>query len=134
MDKIQTVPTNNSVQAFLDSVSDAKRQSDSWELLTLMQEVTGEEPVMWGPAIIGFGSVHYKYASGREGDMPAVGFSPRKNALTLYNVIFYERNLDLAEELGPHTTGKGCLYIKDLGSIDLEVLKQMIRVSLANPD
>lgn len=134
MDKIKTVPSNASVATFLDSISDTKRQADSWELIKIMQSVTGEKPVMWGPAIIGFGSVHYKYTSGREGDMPIVSFSPRKNALTIYNLIFYERNLDLADKLGPHARGKGCLYVKDLHALDLTVLKQMIRKTMSEPN
>lgn len=95
-----------------------------------MEEVTGVTPVMWGTGIVGIGNNHYVYASGREGDTPAVSFAARKNKITLYGVIFYlenKENVDLAKQLGPHTHGKGCLYIKTLDGINLAILKKMIK-------
>lgn len=126
-----TKPTNAPVNDYIASIENVERQSDARQMLTIMQEATGERPVMWGSSIVGFGSYHYKYASGREGDAVRVGFSGRKQALTIYGVIFYnvseEENVRLLSKLGPHKVGKGCLYIQSLADIDLEVLKQMIR-------
>jgi len=120
----QTKPTKLSVSAFIEAVPDQSKRSDAKALIKLMQSVTGEKPKMWGPSIIGFGTYNYTYESGREGDMPLVGFSPRKAATVLYNV----RGSDeaLLAKLGKHTTGKGCLYIKKLADVDQAVLKAMI--------
>ena len=134
MQKNITQPTENSVDGYLSSISDRKKQSDAKQLLKIMQEATKELPVLWGPSIIGFGNYHYKYASGREGDTPVVSFAVRKNAITLYGVLFYEQNeenVKLAQQLGPHSHGKGCLYIKDLNAIDQAVLKKMLRNAYA---
>ena len=125
----KTKPEPTSVEDFLNSIEDEKKRADSIELAALMQKITGVKPVMWGPSIVGFGQYHYTYASGREGDSIAVGFSPRKAALVLYGLIFYGRNLKNLPKLGKHTTGKGCLYIKDLSQVDREVLSEMIEVS-----
>ena len=122
----KTQPTPKDVQEFIDSISDEKRRDDSFALLKIMQEATGMAPVMWGTAIVGFGSLHYKYESGREGDTMVVGFSPRKAALVLYSVVAYDQEDNLLTKLGPHTVGKGCLYIKDLSKVDRQVLRQMI--------
>lgn len=127
MSENKTKATNASVGNFISSIADAKRKADSQKLLTIMQEASGFEPYMYGSSIVGFGTYHYKYASGREGDTVIVGFSPRKQVLVLYGVIFYDRGTELAKKLGPHTEGKGCLYIKDLDQIDSDVLKQMIK-------
>ncbi len=122
----KTQPTPKDVQEFIDTISDETRRADSYALLKIMQAVTGLPPVMWGTAIVGFGSLHYKYDSGREGDTMVIGFSPRKAALVLYSIVAYDQVDNLLTKLGPHTTGKGCLYIKDLSRIDQEVLRQMI--------
>lgn len=126
-DANKTQPTIKSVEEFIASIEDKQRQSDSRQLVGLIHTLTGVPPVMWSSSIVGFGTNHYKYASGREGDTAAVGFAPRKDALVLYGVIYYDQNLELAEKLGPHKAGKGCLYIKKLADIDTEVLKQMVK-------
>jgi hypothetical protein len=129
MSENQTRPTGADVEAFLTSVADARRQDDARRMLSLMQEVTGEPPVMWGPSIVGFGSVHYRYASGREGDMPVVSFSPRQQALTLYGVIDPESAAERVQQLGKVTTGKGCLYVKRLDDVELPLLRTMIETA-----
>jgi hypothetical protein len=131
MAEAKTKPTKLSVDKFIKSQPDAQVREDCAVISKLMSEATGEEPKMWGPSIVGFGSYHYKYASGREGDMPIVGFSPRKQNLTLY-VLWYgfEEQADLLKKLGKHTTGKWCLYIKRLSDVDLPTLKKIIKVSV----
>jgi hypothetical protein len=94
-----------------------------------MRTITGVEPVVWGPSIIGYGTHHYRYDSGREGDTVAVGFAPRAQALVLYGVADYDQNLELAQSLGIHTTGKGCLYVKRLSDVNLDVLERMIKIA-----
>ena len=126
----QTRPTNVSVSAFINALTDPTRRADAKALVKLMQSASGEKPKMWGPAIIGFGSQHYTYDSGREGDMPLVGFSPRKAATVLYGVRSGKAEALLAK-LGKHTTGKGCLYIKKLEDVDPKVLEAMVEKSLA---
>ena len=127
----KTQATDADVMEFLNTVADERRRQDCLVVMQLMEEVTGEKPVMWGSAIVGFGSYHYKYESGREGDMILAGFSPRKQNLTLYNMGDFERYDDLLKKLGKHTTGKGCLYIKQLADVDLDVLREMIRANVA---
>jgi hypothetical protein len=124
------IPTPNSdaVLGFINEISDPGRRSDSLRLLEMMREVSGEEPALWG-SIVGFGVHHYKYATGREGDTVKIGFSPRKGALTLYGVIFYEKNTELLESLGKHEAGKGCLYIKRLEDVDTDVLRRMLKAA-----
>jgi len=122
------------VQAFLNSVENEQKRADSFTVLRLMQEVTGEEPKMWGDSIVGFGSYHYKYASGREGDAPRVGFSPRKQNLTLYVMTGSEREDALLERLGKHTTGKSCLYVKRLSDVDQGVLRELVEECVATMD
>jgi hypothetical protein len=125
------VPTSADVDAFLEAVPDENRRSDARALLELMRSVTGEPPVMWGPTIVGFGSYHYRYESGRTGDAPLAGFSPRKPNLVVYLVGgFEDRYPKLLEQLGPHKTGKACLYLKRLGDVDLDVLRQLIERSM----
>lgn len=114
------------VAAFLAAVTDPKRRADAEAACKLMAEATGAEPVMWGSAIIGFGTYHYRYASGREGDWPAVGMSPRKQALTLYVSTGFEGHDDLMSRLGPHRTGKSCLYLKRLSDVDQDVLRELV--------
>jgi hypothetical protein len=127
----KTKPTESSVAAFIDAISDPAKRADARALVKLMQDATGEEPKMWGPSIIGFGSYHYRYDSGREGDMPLIGFSPRKTATVLYNMIGSSASQALLAKLGKHTTGKGCLYIKKLADVDQQVLEAMVVKSLA---
>jgi hypothetical protein len=127
----KTKPTKLSVAGFIDALTDGTRSADAKALVKLMRSAAGEEPKMWGPSIIGFGSYHYKYESGREGDMPLIGFSPRKAATVLYNVIGFSDSAALLAKLGKHTTGKGCLYIKKLADVDQQVLQALIVKSVA---
>jgi hypothetical protein len=129
--KNKTKPTKLSVAAFLNAITDQTRRTDAKVLAKLMKSAAGESPQMWGPSIIGFGSYHYKYDSGREGDMPLVGFSPRKAATVLYNVICSDDSKVQLAKLGKYTTGKGCLYIKKLADVDQAVLESMIKKSIA---
>ena len=131
MAEAKTKPTKASVAAFLKKVPDARRREDAAVVVALMKEVTQLDPVMWGPAIIGFGSCHYKYESGREGDMPMIGFSPRKQNLTLYVMPSDEDHAADLKRLGPHTTAKSCLYIKRLADIDMPTLKRIVARSFA---
>ncbi len=127
----KTKPTKLSVTAFIDALPDETRRADAKALVRLMQSATGEKPKMWGPSIIGFGSYHYAYESGREGDMPLVGFSPRKAATVLYGVTSLTDSEALLAKLGKHTTGKGCLYIKKLADVDRKTLETMVAKSAA---
>ena len=125
----KTRPTSAPVSKYINAIENTSQQSDSLRLIQIMSEVTKEEPVMWGPSIVGFGSYHYKYDSGRQGDSLKVGFAARKQTLTIYGLVMYDTthaNNKLLEKLGPHKTGKGCLYIKKLSDIDETVLRQMI--------
>ena len=130
MADLKTKPTKVDVEKFLKSVIDKKRQEDSIKILELMKKITKEEPKMWGPSIVGFGSYHYKYESGREGDMCITGFSPRKQSLTLYIMPGFERYEKLMKKLGKYKTGKSCLYINKLEDVDLKVLKTLITESV----
>ena len=127
----KTKPTKLSVAAFIDTLTDPARRADAKALVKLMQSAAGETPKMWGPSIIGFGSCHYKYESGREGDMPLIGFSPRKAANVLYGLHGSSDSKALLAKLGKHTTGKGCLYIKKLADVDQQVLAAMAVKSVA---
>jgi len=130
MSDLKTKPTDVKVEEFLKSVKRNQRREDGFTLLKVIEEITKEKPVMWGPNIVGFGSYHYKYESGREGDMPRVGFSPRKANLTLYIMPGFEEFHDLLRELGKHKIGKSCLYINKLADVDMAVLKKIIQRSL----
>jgi hypothetical protein len=127
----KTAPTSQSVQAFIEKVDSEQKREDSHTLIALMSEITGEPAMMWGPSIIGFGRYHYKYASGREGDSPLVGFSPRKANLTLYIMGGFENYEALLRKLGKHSVGKACLYVKKLADVDMDVLRELIRQSSA---
>jgi hypothetical protein len=129
--KNKTQPTTLSVQAFLDACADDQRRADAKALIRLMQKVTGQKPTMWGSSIVGFGNCHYVYESGREGDMPIVGFSPRKAASVLYGAIGFSGADALLAKLGKHTTGKGCLYIKKLVDVDTKVLETLVEKAVA---
>jgi uncharacterized protein DUF1801 len=127
----KTKATRVSVAAFIDAVTDPAKRADAKALVKLMQSATGEKPKMWGPSIIGFGSQHYIYESGREGDMPVISFSPRKPATVLYGVMGFDDAKALLAKLGKHSTGKGCLYIKKLGDVDQEVLEKLVVKAVA---
>jgi hypothetical protein len=126
----QTVATRASVNGFLAKVKDKQTRADCQMLVTMMQEASGAKAAMWGPSIVGFGSYHYKYASGREGDMPLTGFSPRKQNLTLYIMGGFDRYQSILDELGKFKTGGGCLYLKRLEDVHLPTLKKLIRESV----
>ncbi len=132
MAELKTKPNDGSVEAFLNSVENEKRRQDSFIILELMREVTGAEPKMWGSSIVGFGSYHYTYASGREGDWFLVGFAPRKQALTLYIMSGFEQYDVLMTDLGKYKTGKSCLYVKKIEDVDLETLRELVRQSMAH--
>jgi hypothetical protein len=127
----KTRSTEVSVAAYIDAIPDETRRADAKALVKLMQKASGEKPKMWGPSIIGFGSYHYKYDSGREGDAPVIAFSPRKAASVLYGAIGFDDAEKLLANLGKHTTGKGCLYLKKLSDVDLKVLEAMVVKALA---
>ena len=127
----KTKPTKSSVAAFIDAVADPARRADAKALVKLMQTAAGEKAKMWGPSIIGFGSYHYKYESGREGDTPVIAFSPRKAATVLYGMTGFDDAAALLAKLGKHTAGKGCLYIKKLADVDQRVLEVLMARSLA---
>ena len=126
MSENKTKPTDVKVEDFLDAVEHPTRKRDGFELLKIMKEITKEKPVMWGPSIVGFGSYHYKYATGREGDMPKAGFSPRKSRLTVYIMLGFDEYKDLLDRLGKYKLGVSCLYINKLDDVDVEVLKEII--------
>jgi hypothetical protein len=126
----KTKPTGKGVEEFLAGVENDRRREDSIRMLEIMREITGEEPVMWGPSIVGFGRYHYRYASGREGDWMLTGFSPRKSALTVYIMAGFDQYGDLMAKLGKFKTGKSCLYINKLDDVDLPTLKKLIRESV----
>lgn len=129
MAELKTKETTESVSAFLDKVADKQRRADCYAVVDIMRAVTKEEPKMWGTSIVGFGRYHYKGASGRGGDWPIAGFSPRKAALTLY-LMGLHSSPDLMERLGKYKTGKGCLYINKLADVDLSVLRKLVARSV----
>lgn len=128
----KTKATPVPVEQFLAGVADERKREEARVLIKLMSAVSGEPPVMWGPSIIGFGHYHYKYESGREGDICAIGFSPRKDALTLYVVDDSAQCSALLAQLGPHKTGKCCLYVKRLADVDMAVLEELVRRAYAS--
>ncbi len=132
MAELKTKKTNASVEEFLQSVADPKQREDAFKILKLMKEVTKAKPQMWGTSIVGFGSYHYKYPSGCEGDWFAAGFSPRKGNLTLYLMAGFDGYADLLRKLGKHKTGKSCLYIKRLDDVDLATLRELVKASVAH--
>lgn len=132
MAELKTRPTSASVNAFLESVDDARKRKDCREVIMLMQRVTGNRPKMWGASLIGFGSYHYKYRSGREGDWPITAVSPRKQNLTIYVMPGFSRYESLMKKLGKYKTGKSCLYVKTLDDIDRGLLAELIEQSVAD--
>ena len=126
--KLKTKPTIKSVTAFISNVENETRKSDAKVLLAMMKKITGEKPKMWGPTIIGFGQYHYKYESGREGDMLAVGFSPRKANMVLY-VLGSLGDEPLLNKLGKYKRGKSCLYVNKLDGVDMKILEKIVKKS-----
>lgn len=131
MAKNKTTATNSSVTEFVNNVGNEVKRSDSFKLIEIFKSITGFEPKMWGPTIIGFGSYHYKYESGHEGDAPLAGFSPRKDSLVLYFASEYENREVLLSRLGKHKSSKACVYVKKLSDIDIKVLETMTINSMA---
>jgi hypothetical protein len=128
--ELKTKQTEQSVEKFLKAIEDETRRKDCFAVAKLMEEVTGVKPKMWGPSIVGFGSYHYKYASGQEADWPIAAFSPRKQNLTVYIMPGFERHDELMKKLGKHSVGKSCLYIKRLDDIHLPKLKKLVSESV----
>jgi hypothetical protein len=140
MAELKTRKNDASVRDFLGNISDKQKRNDCQALCEIMQEITGDEPKMWGENIVGFGSYHYKYASGREADWMLTGFSPRKTNITIYVMSGFDEYAAangydpsyLLAKLGKYSTGKSCLYIKKLSDVNLDVLRQLITTSLAS--
>lgn len=130
MAEVKTKVTKASVDKFLKSIEDERVRDDCYQIVDIMKKVTRAEPKMWGESIVGFGSYHYKYASGREGDWMLTGFSPRKQNITVYIMSGFEEYGDLLKILGKHSTSKSCLYIKKIEDVDTTVLKKLIAESV----
>lgn len=130
MATLKTQPNRQSVEIFLETIEDQQQHSDALRILEIMQVISGEPPQMWGDSIIGFGSYHYRYASGREGDWFLTGFSPRKNKLSLYIMAGFSQYESLLQQLGKHKLGKSCLYIRRMTDINEDVLKKLISQSI----
>ena len=127
---MKTIPNKNNVKEFIEAVSNEKRKADAYQMLQFLEELTGLKPQMWGQSIVGFGSYHYVYDSGREGDMMLTGFSPRKQNLAVYIMNGCDRYKEALKSMGPHKVGKSCLYLKNLQDIDLNILKDIIKDSV----
>ncbi len=127
-----TTENDNSVTAYLSAIADEKKRNDCAAIIELIHKQTKLAPKMWGTAIVGFGSYHYKYESGREGDAPLAGLAARANAITLYLSLKEEEREELLSKFGKHKTGKGCIYVQKLEDIDLAILKKMVEVSIDN--
>lgn len=125
----KTVANDKSVSKFIQTIESNTKKTDALTLVDLITGITGESPTMWGASIIGFGSYHYKYDSGREGDMPLIGFSPRKKAITIYLMDGFDAHQDLLKKLGKHKTSKACLYINKLADVEMEVLCELLKKS-----
>ncbi len=131
MYELKTKENDSSVIEFIERVESPKKREDAYKLLDIFTETTGYQAKMWGPSIIGFGSYHYKYATGHEGDAPLVGFSPRKAKISLYFATGDPKRDKLQEKFGKHTSGKACVYINKVADIDVDVLKELILQSIA---
>lgn len=131
MAEMKTKQTEASVEDFLNRIKDDQKREDCFEIVKMMKQITKEEPKLWGTSIIGFGSYHYKYESGREGDSLKVGFSPRKQNITLYILLGTKQEAPLLQKLGKYSTGKVCLYIKKLADVDKKVLQELIKEAFA---
>ena len=132
MAELKTKRNRKSAQKFLDGVTDSGRREDARKVMALMEEVTGEQPEMWGDSIVGFGTYRYEYESGRSGEWFLTGFSPRKANLTLYIMSGFSHYVELLGKLGKHKTGKSCLYINHLDNIDEKVLRRLVKESVAH--
>jgi hypothetical protein len=131
MAELKTKPTNQKAEDFLKTITPSEKQADGFKLLEIFKKTTGEKPVMWGTSIVGFGKYHYKSErSTQEGDWPLIGFSPRKQNLTLYIMSGFKDNQDLLKKLGKHKTSVGCLYINHLSDVDIQILSKLIKRSL----
>ena len=130
MAKNKTTETDKSVIDFIDNVESEVKRDDSYTLIELFKSLTGKEPKMWGPSIIGFDSYHYKYASGHEGDAPLAAFSPRKDSIVVYLATEFEKREELLAKLGKHKSSKACVYVKKLADIDITVLKKLVKNSM----
>ena len=130
MAELKTKPTGASVEKFINQVADETRREDCFTVARMMEEITGHKPRMWGESIVGFGSYHYKYASGQEGDWPLAAFAPRKNELTVYIMPGFEQYKDLMAQLGKYRNARSCLYIKRLSDVHVPTLKKLIRESV----
>lgn len=130
MAELKTRQTKASVEKFLNQIPDETKRDDCFQIARIMQEITGKEPKMWGPSIVGFGSYYYKYASGHEGEWPIAAFSPRKQDLTIYFMPGFQEQTELMQQLGKHRSSKSCLYIKRLSDIHVPTLKKLIRHSV----
>ncbi|GAA0328078.1 hypothetical protein GCM10008967_18200 [Bacillus carboniphilus] len=130
MYELKTKENDNSVIEFIEAVENPKKREDAYKLLDIFTETSGYPAKMWGPSIIGFGSYHYKYASGHEGDAPLVGFSPRKANFSLYFATGDTKREELLQDFGKHKAGKACVYINKIADIDVEVLKKLITQSI----
>jgi len=126
----KTTQNTSPVEDFINAVDNEQKRRDSWDMIALMKKITGAEPRMWGSSLVGFGSYHYQYESGREGDFFITGFSPRKSAFTVYIMPGFSDYADLMEQLGPYKTGKSCLYVKNLDVVDRGILEQIINKSV----
>ena len=129
MAELKTKLTQASVDDFLNAIQDTQVRQDCWAIVDIMQEATQSKPQMWGTSIVGFGSYHYKYASGREADWMLTGFAPRKQNITLYIMSGFEQYDEMLAQLGKHSCGKSCLYIKRLSDVDVPTLKQLVQAS-----
>ena len=130
MSELKTKKNTASIETFINKVEDEKKRADCFVVHKMMQEITNDKGAMWGASIVGYGSYHYVYASGREADWMVTGFSPRKQALTLYIMAGFNRYDDLMDKLGKYKTGKSCLYVKSLNDLNLNVLKELITESV----
>ncbi len=130
MAKNKTNISTKSVDGFISKVAAETMRDDSYQLIELFKDITGFEPALWGPSIIGFGSYHYKYESGHEGDMPLIAFSPRKSAIVIYTMLEANKKEELLKKLGKFKGSKGCLYIKKLEDINVKALKKLIAASV----
>jgi hypothetical protein len=133
MAELKTTRNDASVSAFLNAIPDPQRRNDAKAVAAMLASITGEKPKMWGSSIVGYGTQHYKYASGREGDWFRAGFSPRKGSLTIYVTSGFDRHKALMAKLGKYTTGVSCLYLKRLSDVDQQVLEQLVTESLNMP-
>ena len=130
MAESKTQRNKRSVDAFLKSIPDEQKRKDAFTIVDIMRKATKAEPQMWGSSIVGFGAYHYKYASGREGDAPLIGFSPRKQNLVLYIMGDFDQRDELLKSLGKYKTGKACLYINRLDDVDLPTLRKLVKQSV----